>query len=362
MEKLPRRVVGLIHKMLGMNLPLEHILFLCGAAAGIALSAFGAIGNLSLGFHFLSVLVPLLNLIVDICCVVYSIVTKRWRGPAIVLFFFASFILFPFLWFTTGGTMSSSLPLIIGLGVVLIIVFSGKLRAAFFAATLVLYSTFILVELNYPNIFIPYPNRETWYWDVLFGFALSYVASGGIAYFTLQRYNAAKREAEMLVKQLDTISKTDALTGVFNRRHLMGQLDEEMRSAFDNGSALSLCIFDIDHFKQVNDNYGHLYGDEVLVKIARTIASCLGENEIFGRYGGEEFIVVFQNSNLAATIRTVDKIYAALKEIEWSHGGSITISGGISVYEKGLSYSKFLGNADANLYKAKSNGRNRVEY
>ena len=360
MEKKQPFFTAFINKIPGQNLPLEHFIFLCGAIAGIVLSAFGAIGNFTMKLNTLAIIIPLVNLVIDIGCVVYSVVTKKWRGAALIVFSFACFVLFPFLWFTTGGTMSSSLPLIIGLGVVLAIIFNGKLRAFFFFSTLFLYSSFILIELHYPNNFVPYPNREAWYLDILLGFTLSFLASGGLAYFTLLRYNSAKRETEELVQQLESISATDPLTRVFNRRHLMVRIDEEMRKSFDDASPLTLCIMDIDHFKRVNDNYGHLYGDEVLIKIAATISSNLSQNEIFGRYGGEEFIILFLNSDLPATLKVIDDLYKALQEIVWQHGEPITVSGGISTYTKGISYSKFLENADTNLYKAKNTGRNRV--
>jgi len=362
LDKSKGSAVALFNEALGRNLPLEHIIFLCGAIAGIALSAFGVIGNYVMSLNAISVLIPFVNLVVDVSCIVYSIVMKRWQGAAVVAFVFASFVLFPFLWFTTGGTMSSSLPLVIGLGVVLAIVFSGKVRLILFVSTLVLFSAFILIELYHPNNFIPYPSREAWYLDILFGFVMSYLTSGGLAYFTLLRYNAAKREAETLVHKLETLSITDPLTGVFNRRHLMVRLDEEMRKAYDNGNPLTLCIIDVDFFKQVNDNFGHLYGDEVLKTITETIGRCLSEEELLGRYGGEEFLLVFRNSDLAAAQEILNRTMAALRDVDWPQGGPITVSGGVSVYTKGLSYSKFLEQADKNLYKAKSNGRNRIEY
>ena len=356
------RFTALIDKKLGKELPIEHIIFLCGATAGVLLSAFGTISNFVMKLHYISVIIPLFNFIVDITCIIYSLITKRWRGTALLVYFCASFVLFPFLWFTTGGTMSSSLPLIIGLGVVLAIVFDGKLRMFFYISTLLLYSGFIIFELYFPGNFIPYPDRESWYYDVLFGFVLSYLASGGLAYFTLVRYNNMKKQTEALVQQLETISKTDPLTGVFNRRQLMYQIDEEMRKAYDDNSELSLCIIDIDFFKKVNDTYGHLYGDEVLVKMAAAISGSLGEDEIFGRYGGEEFVILFPGGNLENSMRKIDACIKALAEIKWTHGGPITISGGMSVYTKGISYSKFLENADVNLYKAKNSGRNRIEF
>lgn len=362
MTKLKKMFSSLMHHARSSNFSIEHIVFLWGAAAGTILSAIGVIGNHAMNLHWLSVVIPLINLVLDVSCGVYSIVTKKWRGAARVVFLFVSFVMFPMLWFTTGGTMSSSLPLIIGLGVVLALIFRGKFRVFIFSATLVLYSTLIIVELYNPGNFIPYPNRESLYIDVLIGFVLSFLASGSIAYYSIERYNAAKSKSEALVQQLETLSVTDVLTGAYNRRHLMVRLDDEMRKAFDSGEQLSLCIIDIDHFKNVNDTYGHVYGDEVLQKTSRTIMDTLGENEIFGRYGGEEFVVIFMNRNVQDALEIVNNCFEALRNINWSHGTPITVSVGMAAYTKGLSYSKFLADADANLYKAKRNGRDRVEY
>lgn len=355
-------VISLLDRIPGKNLPLEHITFLFGATAGIVLSLFGFIANTIIGLHLIAILIPLINLIVDASSVVYSLITKRWKGPAVLVYFFASFVLFPFLWFSSGGTLSSSLPLVIGLGVVLAIVFQGKLRIFFFFTTLLVFSSFIIIEMYFPDNFIPYPNDAAMYKDILFGFVLSYLASGGLAYYALVRYNAAKRKAESLILELDRISKIDALTEVFNRRHLMVNIDEEMRKAFDDLTPLSLCILDIDHFKNVNDTYGHLAGDKVLVTLASTISNCLSENELLGRYGGEEFIVVFRNSDLPASLKIVNNFVDELKKVDWPHGEPVTVSIGMSTYSKGISYSKFLETADKNLYKAKENGRDRIEY
>ena len=360
MTALRKRLTQLVSDLLGQDLSLQHTIFLFGGLAGIAASAFGAISNYIMGLPLLAVFIPGANFVVGTACVVYSAVTKKWRGAAIVLFAFATFVLFPCLWFTTGGTMSSSLPLIIGLGVVLAIVFQGSSRRFFFYLTLLMYSSFILIELYFPGNFIPYPDREAWYIDVLFGFVISFLASGGLAYFTCNRYNAAKRESEMLLQQLERNAITDSLTGVFNRWHLMARLDEEMRRAFDEGNPLSLCIIDIDYFKNVNDTYGHVYGDEVLIEITATIAKCLGESEIFGRYGGEEFVIVLVNSNLETAHKIANEFCDAVRQISWPHE-PITISCGISEYAKGMSYSKFLENADTKLYDAKNSGRDCVK-
>jgi diguanylate cyclase (GGDEF)-like protein len=162
--------------------------------------------------------------------------------------------------------------------------------------------------------------------------------------------------------KLVRLSLTDALTGLYNRRFLSASIDEEMRLAYDTGSQLTLCILDIDHFKEVNDTYGHEYGDEVLFNIAQIMEASLTDGEIFGRYGGEEFVILFPGKTPAEALPTVRALGDHVRTHGWSHGKPVTLSGGLSSYVKGISYSNFVEAADKNLYIAKREGRDRIIY
>ncbi len=360
MRLMKEKVVNIFAGIFGRNIALEHMIFILVALSGIFMSTVGLVGNSSLGLNAVSLLVPSLNIVIDIACIAYSIATKRWRGTSVIVVFYAIFVLFPFLWFSTGGATGSTMPFVIMSGLVVVIIFQGKFRAILSCVTVLMFCTFIYLEMLYPDIFVPYPNREAWYIDLIIGLISSFTVSVTLVFIVLARYKRAKFEAENMAKKLEEMALTDPLTGVYNRRFLTSCLDEEMRKAYDSGQPLTVCILDIDHFKRINDSYGHVYGDEVLIKLAQLIGSCLGEDEVFGRYGGEEFLILFKGNDVEGALWKISLCTKKLRETRWAHGGSITVSCGVGAYTKGISYSSFVESADINLYKAKEGGRNRV--
>ena len=347
-------------RIFGESMALEYLIYMGVAVSCIVLSIMGIIGNYTLGFHSLSMVILTTNIIIDIVCIIYSVRTKRWRGPSTIVVNYIIFVLFPFLWFTTGGATGSTLPFIVLVALVVVIMFKGKHRMITLILVLCMYCGFIYAEKVYPTIFVPYPSRSAQYIDLILGLIQSYAATVVLTVMVLSRYNKARKETERLVLQLEAASTTDALTGIYNRRFLMTCLDEAMRSSYDDGAPLAICMIDIDLFKSINDTYGHTYGDQVLVQLAETFSVCLGENEVFGRYGGEEFLIIFKNTTGQQAFARVNHLRSALSAVQWAHEQPVTISCGIAEYTKAISYSKFIEAADTNLYIAKDSGRDCV--
>lgn len=360
LEKIKTSLAVLFGRIFGKDLPLEHFVFLCVAIAGIFMAVTGLVGNSSLGLGPLTLLVPALFIAADVLCIIYSIKTKRWHGAAFVAVGSAIFVLFPFLWFTTGGATGSTMPLMVTSGLCVIIIFKGKLRAGMLAADALMCVAFIALEYFYPDIFIPYPDRYSWYVDLTIGLLLSFAVNGALASIVMARYEKARSEEAALARKLAHISLTDPLTGISNRRFLAASIDEEMRLAYDNGTQLALCILDIDHFKKINDTWGHVYGDEVLIAIGRIMTDCLTSGEIFGRYGGEEFLVLLPGMTPQAALPAVRELCGRVKAHPWKHGGPVTLSAGLGCYTKGITYSNLIEKADKNLYAAKNGGRDRI--
>ncbi len=158
----------------------------------------------------------------------------------------------------------------------------------------------------------------------------------------------------------------DSLTGLLNRGEIFGMLERELERARRERKSLSVILGDIDHFKEVNDTCGHLFGDEALQEMARRLHSGLRVYDGVGRYGGEEFLLVLPSCTLDATLLRANElreIIAATPIMHGSTGRSITMSMGVAVSEcAGVKeLEALLGRADAALYAAKANGRNRVE-
>jgi len=149
--------------------------------------------------------------------------------------------------------------------------------------------------------------------------------------------------------------RTDPLTGVYNRRGLDDSLGAQFALATRYGSTFSLALFDIDHFKRVNDERGHLQGDRILQDLAKLFDEYVRESDVVARYGGEEFVVVMPQTDLEGACAFSDRLRAEVERRMY-----VTVSGGVASVLEGDEQDSFLGRADAALYAAKEAGRNCV--
>ncbi len=164
--------------------------------------------------------------------------------------------------------------------------------------------------------------------------------------------------------KLEMVSRIDGLTQLFNRAHWQARLSEEFSRTARYESPLSLIMFDLDHFKSINDTYGHLGGDAVLVSVSNIVRQSVRENDIPGRYGGEEFGIILVNTSEEGALIVAERIRATIEATPVPfEGGEIpaTASLGISVFNPTITDAEeLISNADAALYHAKENGRNQV--
>jgi diguanylate cyclase (GGDEF)-like protein len=149
--------------------------------------------------------------------------------------------------------------------------------------------------------------------------------------------------------------RTDPLTGVNNRRGLDDALSAQLALKGRYQCDFSVAMFDIDHFKQVNDKEGHLYGDHVLQELSRLFDECIRDTDLVARYGGEEFVVLMPHTELAGASGFAERL-----RIQVAQRLAITISGGVTAAQGGDSADALLARADMALYNAKAAGRNRV--
>lgn len=172
-----------------------------------------------------------------------------------------------------------------------------------------------------------------------------------------------RRTNELLLE----LSNTDHLTGLFNRRYLMESLGKEIQRGQRKGANLSLIILDIDHFKQVNDQYGHLQGDIVLQKVALQLQKELRNYDIAARYGGEELIAILADASLEEAVFVANRVRSSVQTARFNGEVSqlsLTVSLGVAMFTKQgcATVDAFIKLADDALYRAKANGRNRVEF
>lgn len=189
----------------------------------------------------------------------------------------------------------------------------------------------------------------------------------------LARLNTGKRLVEMerslrkAMEENHRLSIIDALTGVFNRRYLMDQLTKEMERSSRYHHPLSLILCDVDHFKRINDTYGHQAGDDTLVKFAQVLHSCLRETDWISRYGGEEFVIVLPETHLNSAAQVAERCRTALAKEPFNimeHSLPVTASFGVSGWYEGVPIdadaAKLIAMADTCVYASKEGGRNRV--
>ena len=171
------------------------------------------------------------------------------------------------------------------------------------------------------------------------------------------------QQLDELNRQVNAVAIHDQLTGLYNRHFIVNQLERQFGSFRRYGNACSIIMADIDHFKQVNDRYGHSVGDEVLAAFSRLVESTVRQDDLIGRYGGEEFLLILPMTNLAAASLLAQRIrarLAAVPLIEQPVMLVVTASFGVAQLTKGESIDKWLQRSDQAMYRAKEHGRNCV--
>lgn len=168
-------------------------------------------------------------------------------------------------------------------------------------------------------------------------------------------------EAAMLIIQEQAIH--DELTGLYNRRYLLAAIDTEVRRAARSSDVFCILLLDVDHFKRINDTFGHLAGDQALTLLSKTISSKLRTIDCFGRYGGEEFILLMPQTNLNGALLAAERMREVIATSKFElvqSDTSLSVSIGVAEFFDGESVEQIISRADLALYAAKDGGRNRV--
>jgi diguanylate cyclase (GGDEF)-like protein len=164
-----------------------------------------------------------------------------------------------------------------------------------------------------------------------------------------------------LREKLRTQALRDPLTGLYNRRYMEDVLDRYANLAERNGSTLAIVMFDLDHFKRLNDEHGHALGDAVLSEVAASVIGAIRPSDVACRFGGEEFVVLFPDCSMAEAMAKAEVLRSRIERLSENHGARISASFGVAtIPETSTKVADLLSDADAALYRAKSEGRNRV--
>jgi two-component system cell cycle response regulator len=166
-------------------------------------------------------------------------------------------------------------------------------------------------------------------------------------------------------RQMFESASRDALTQIYNKRFFVERLHSEHAFSIRHRAALSLVMFDIDHFKQINDTYGHLAGDHVLASLAKAVAPMIRSEDVFARYGGEEFVILSRSTDPPSAAVVAERVRAAVEAHSYEYEGTkinVTVSVGVAAapHNEIRAPEDLVARADKALYEAKRAGRNRV--
>jgi diguanylate cyclase len=177
------------------------------------------------------------------------------------------------------------------------------------------------------------------------------------------RLAGSRQKLAASLEQVQELASRDELTRALTRRSLMDALERERSRAERTGAPFSIGLIDLDHFKQVNDTYGHSAGDRALREFTATVHGAMRATDVFGRYGGEEFLIILVGTAPTQALQAVERIRTATAAMDWSPitpGRRVTLSAGIASFRKDETIAQLLNRADIALYEAKGAGRNQV--
>ena len=196
--------------------------------------------------------------------------------------------------------------------------------------------------------------------DMGFDYSLFWKIFAGLGVFVIA-FSFHYRQLRKYNRLLQNLSITDKLTGLYNRTKVDEVLAEQEQIYDRYATDCGLILLDIDHFKKVNDTYGHSIGDRVLAEFSQVLKKHIRTTDIVGRWGGEEFLIIAANTNIKDCTLLAEKLLLLLRKKDFKEVGSVTASFGVSSFAEGISSKETLALADHAMYKAKDNGRNRVE-
>jgi diguanylate cyclase len=178
-----------------------------------------------------------------------------------------------------------------------------------------------------------------------------------------KKLHSRNQELKSSLEHIEHLARYDSLTQIFNRRTVLELIEEEILRSKRTKDAFCVALLDIDHFKSVNDRFGHAVGDQVLQAFATTASNAIRVTDRIGRYGGEEFVILMPYTNLEGAMIAMDRLCKTVSEMEWASiqsGFQVTVSIGVAQVEQGEMAGQILHRSDGALYNAKHAGRNQT--
>ena len=283
----------------------------------------------------------------------YGINSKRRESNMFILIVILVYTIFPLGWYNSGLVSNNSLAYMFLFIIGSTILFDGVKRLFLLLSVGALFMVFMSIENFYPQ-FLPVYDPVILFRDRMIQVPLALLITSSMLIQFSNTLKSRHEAIEVLSDEFRDLAYTDALTGLRNRAFIF----EKIAELISDDCVFYTLMLDIDEFKQVNDTYGHIEGDGLLMKVAQILREHLPRESHIARYGGDEFIIVM-SENVKITSK-VDQFLEAVRRDEEVIKYGVTISGGYGRYEPGLSLDEYLGEVDKTLYAAKRSGKNQI--
>lgn len=268
-------------------------------------------------------------------------------------------------WYINGGAESSNVITMLAMGILLSIITRKDRRLPLSIFYILVISALYGTEYLYPQLITPYSNKLSFYIDSYVSFLYSFIGLFSMIAIVLNSYHRLIAVVEQEKAQLTVLTQRDTLTGTYNRRYMEAALiaADQLNKAADQGYCL--IVIDLDHFKNINDAYGHMGGDKVLIEFVTLLSASIAPHDLLGRVGGEEFLIICRESSSETALQKAEECRKLIESSVISYDNNeirLTASFGVSCNASSSIDGRELWKmADKALYIAKNNGRNRVE-
>ncbi len=343
---------------------LEERLSITFLSTGFFMSTLASITSVVNNFDW-GLIVP--SLIVAITCVLLPIFSSDLVKSTWIALFLVGIFYFPFIFMVAGGVRGPAPIYFVLLVAYMAFYFEGK-KALFINAFLIFYYIGIIaIGYNYPELISSRDNEFLRSVDISVAVVSVSIVISIIASATFKGYKVEHRKTVSLMKELELqnerlteLSILDQLSGVYNRRHFNKVLQTEINHYKTYKQRFHIMMIDLDDFKQVNDTFGHLFGDEVLRKVAKQIQKATRDYDVIARYGGEEFCVIVSHLNPEDSIIIAERIRYHVESLSLRNDIKMTVSIGVAGYVEEDTAESVLSRADEYMYQAKARGKNCV--
>lgn len=339
--------------------PLKGKVFFILVLAGCLFSLMTIVINIALGLDFMTVISALATAIMCMFLFAYAFKTEDYTWPARIGFFLMIVILFPILWIHNNGVRGSIPYFIIFTGILITIICEKKIAHKFYILLGIVLLILAYIEIYHKEWIVGYATEEAYMMDLLLSFILMGSFSIIIIEKLMKEYHLRIEELQTLQAEFRKLSITDELTGIYNRRHIIREIDNKL--SHEVHVMFSLIMIDIDDFKNINDQYGHGVGDEVIVGVSRQLESCVRPIDVVGRIGGEEFLIVLVDTSEHEARDRAKDMKEQIQNMSWSIPELIvTVSGGVCSKMPEDELNDLLERVDQYLYEAKRSGKNTI--